>query len=89
MAIDTIMLTPSNCEPKSSLQRHDNCDDDYGMMKMKEEKRKKMDPLEKENHPWAFSQQFINLYLWIYLFTWFDPKCFLCSYICNNLMTVL
>ena len=70
MAIDTIMLTPSNCEPKSSLQRHDNCDDDYGMMKMKEEKRKKMDPIGKGKPPLSFFSAihkplFVNLFIYL------------------------
>lgn len=55
------MSTPPNCDPKLSIQRHDNCEDDYGMMKMKEEKED--GSYWKGKPPWAYSQQFISLYL--------------------------
>ena len=66
------MLTPSNCDPKLSIQRHDNCDDDYDMMKMKEEKRKKMDPIGKGKPPLGLFSAihkplFVNILIYLIL----------------------
>lgn len=66
------MSTISNCDPKLSIQHHDNCDDDYDMMKMKEEKRKKMDPIGKGKPPLGFFSAihkplFVNLLIYLIL----------------------
>lgn len=66
------MSTPPNCDPKLSIQRHDNCEDDYGMMKMKEEKRKKMDPIGKGKPPLGLFSAihkplFVNILIYLIL----------------------